>query len=179
MARAPVCRKEDCSPYDIGLVFDKIASYSPQDKLKFIENVWKPGELFDFPVSIENGKSRKFVLNWLKKYPWLAYSKYYNGVFCLACVCFGVQCGRNANKLDKLLKSPLTNWTSAASRFTKHAQGNCEIHKFSMIAIEEFKKMMRTEAVPINLQLHNIVQQQIARNREILRFLFKRIIFCG
>ncbi|EDO29203.1 predicted protein [Nematostella vectensis] len=31
------------------------------------------------------------VLNWLKKYPWLAYSKYYNGVFCLACVCFGVQ----------------------------------------------------------------------------------------
>ncbi|EDO44081.1 predicted protein [Nematostella vectensis] len=48
-----------------------------------------------------------------------------------------------------------------------------------MIAIEEFKKMMRTDAVPINLQLNNIVQQQIARNREILRSLFKTIIFCG
>ena len=49
----PVCRKEDCSQYDIGLVFKKISSYSDQDKLKFKENVWKPGELFDFPVSVE------------------------------------------------------------------------------------------------------------------------------
>ena len=38
----PVCRKEDCSQYDIGLVFNEISSYSDQDKLKFIENVWKP-----------------------------------------------------------------------------------------------------------------------------------------
>ena len=46
----PVCRKEDCSQYDdIGLVFKEISSSSDQDKLKFIENVWKPGdlELFD------------------------------------------------------------------------------------------------------------------------------------
>ena len=46
----PVCRKEDCSQYDdIGLVFKEIISSSDQDKLKFIENVWKPGdlELFD------------------------------------------------------------------------------------------------------------------------------------
>ncbi|XP_066029621.1 52 kDa repressor of the inhibitor of the protein kinase-like [Pocillopora verrucosa] len=54
----PVCRREDCSPFDIGLVFDEIHNYSPHQKLEFVENVWKPG--------------------------------------------FGVQCGRNANKLDKL-----------------------------------------------------------------------------
>ena len=48
MARGdPVCRKEDCSQYDVGLVFKGISSYSDQDKLKFIESVWKPGELFD------------------------------------------------------------------------------------------------------------------------------------
>ena len=98
----PVCRREDCSPFDIGLVFDEIHNYSPHQKLEFVENVWKPGELFDFPVSMENGKSRKFVSGWLKRFPWLAYSKYFDGAFRLACVCFGVQCGRNANKLDKL-----------------------------------------------------------------------------
>ena len=38
----PVCRKEDCSRYDIDLVFKEINSYLDQDKLKFIENVWKP-----------------------------------------------------------------------------------------------------------------------------------------
>ena len=47
----PVCWKKDCSQYDIGLVFKETSSYSDQDKLKFIENVWKSGELFDFPVS--------------------------------------------------------------------------------------------------------------------------------
>lgn len=72
----PVCRREDCSPFDIGLVFDEIHNYSPHQKLEFVENVWKPGELFDFPVSMENGKSRKFVSGWLKRFPWLAYSKY-------------------------------------------------------------------------------------------------------
>nr|XP_058957123.1 52 kDa repressor of the inhibitor of the protein kinase-like [Pocillopora verrucosa] len=175
----PVCRREDCSPFDIGLVFDEIHNYSPHQKLEFVENVWKPGELFDFPVSMENGKSRKFVSGWLKRFPWLAYSKYFDGAFCLACVCFGVQCGRNANKLDKLLKSPLTNWTSAASRLTKHSLGNCEIHNFSMTAMNDFKRMMQRGAVPIDQQLNNIVQQQIARNREILKSLFKTIIFCG
>lgn len=97
MARGdPVCSKQDCSPYDIGLVLGEIGNYSPQDKMKFTESVWKPGELFDFPVSIENGKYRKFVSGWLQRFPWLAYSKYFDGAFCLPCVFFGVQCGRNA-----------------------------------------------------------------------------------
>ena len=106
MARGdPVCRKEDCSQYDIGLVFKEISSYSDQDKLKFIENEWKPGELFDFPVSVECSNSKrhfKFVWGWLKRFPWLAYSEFLDGAFCLPCVLFGVQCGRNSNKLDKL-----------------------------------------------------------------------------
>ena len=103
MARGdPVCRKEDCSQYDIGL---EISSCSDQDKLKFIENEWKPGELFDFPVSVECSNSKRhfqFVWGWLKRFPWLAYSEFLDGAFCLPCVLFGVQCGRNSNKLDKL-----------------------------------------------------------------------------
>ena len=140
----PVCRKEDCSQYDIGLVFKEISSYSDQDKLKFIENVWKPGdlELFDFPVSVECSNSKgHFMWGWLKRFPWLAHSKFLDGAFCLLCVFFGVQCGRNSNKLDKLYKTPLTLWTSAMSRFTKHASGKCEMHKFSVIAMDNFLRI--------------------------------------
>ena len=141
----PVCRNQDCSQYDIGLVFKEISSYSDQDKLKFIENVWKPGdlELFNFPVSVECSNSKRhFVWGWLKGFPWLAYSKFLDGAFRLPCVFFGVQCGRNSNKLDKLYKTPLTLWTSAMSRFTKHASGRkCEMHKFSMIAMDNFLRM--------------------------------------
>ena len=39
--------------YDVGLVFKEVRTYSDQEKLKFVENVWKPGELFDFPASSE------------------------------------------------------------------------------------------------------------------------------
>ena len=141
----PVCRKEDCSQYDIGLVFKEIISYSDQDKLKFIENVWKPGdlELFDFPVSVEcSNFNCHFVWGWLKRFPWLAYSKFLDGAFCLPCVFFGVQCGRNSNKLDKLYKTPLTLWTSAMSRFTKHVSGRkCKMHKFSVIAMDSFLRI--------------------------------------
>ena len=78
----PVCQKEDCSQYNIGLVFKEISSYLDQDKLKFIENVWKPGELFDFPVSVEcSNSNRHFVWSWLKRFPWLEYSKYLDGAF--------------------------------------------------------------------------------------------------
>ena len=92
---------------------------------------------------------------------------------------FGVQCGRNSNKLDKLYKSPLTLWTSAISCFTKHASGKCEMHNFAMIAMENFLRNMTRESVPIDQQINNLLQQQIKRNREILKSLFKTIIFCG
>ena len=66
----PVCRKEDCSQCNVGLVFKEISSYSDQDKLRFIENVWKPGELFDFPASVECSNSKRhFVWSWLKDLP--------------------------------------------------------------------------------------------------------------
>ena len=91
------------------------------------------------------------------------------------CFFFGVQCGRNSNKLEKLYNPPLTLWTSAISRFTKHASGKCEMHNFAV----DFLRNMTRESVPIDQQINNLLQQQIKRNREILKSLFKTIIFCG
>ena len=76
------------------------------------------GLFFKEISSYSNQHKLKFIENVL------AYSKYLDGAFCLPRVLFGVQCGRNSNKLEKLYKSPLTLWTSAISRFTKHAIGN-------------------------------------------------------
>ena len=152
----PIFWKKDRSQYDVGFVCKEIGSYSDQDKLKFIDNVWKPSELFDFPASVESLNTH-FVWSWLKRFPWLAYSKYIDGAFCLPCVCFEVQCGRNTNKLEKLYKSPLTLWTSATSRLTKHASGKCEMHNFAVIAMENFLSIIRREAVPIDLQINKLL----------------------
>ncbi|XP_068703325.1 52 kDa repressor of the inhibitor of the protein kinase-like [Montipora foliosa] len=178
--RQPVCRKEDCSPFDIGTVYKGIASFSDAEKFRFIESVWKPDLLFEFPASKEtSGKQRKFRQEWLVKYPWLVYSKYLDGAFCLPCVCFGMECGRNGAKLDKLFRSPLTFWTTACSRMESHASGKSEIHKFSVMAMQNFLSEMRRQTTPIDQQLNRLIQAQIDENREKMKSIVKTVIFCG
>ena len=36
----PVFREEDCSPFDIGLVYSTIARFADTDKFRFIQNIW-------------------------------------------------------------------------------------------------------------------------------------------
>ena len=92
------------------------------DKFRFIQNIWKADVGYEFPVSSETGgKHRKFKPEWLVRFTWLAYSKYVDCAFCLPCVCFGMECGKNGSGLDKLFRSPLTFWTTAISRLQSHS----------------------------------------------------------
>ena len=93
------------------------------------------------------------------RFSWLAYSKFLDGAYCLPCVLFGVQSGRNSNNRDKLHKTPLTLCTSAMSRFTKHASRKCEMHNFSLIVMDNFLQNMTRESVPIDQQISNFLQQ--------------------
>ena len=104
----PVFRKEDCSPFDIGVLFNEISSFSGTRKLEVIKKVWSPrSDPFVFPRTIESvGRSRKFNQAWLQQFPWLVYSKFLVEVFCFPCVLFARECGRNAGRLDKSVKTP-------------------------------------------------------------------------
>lgn len=176
----PTCRKEDCSPFDFGVLFDDRNGFSNQRKYNVITNVWKPdGDDFEFPKSKEGSRTRRFNPAWLRSFSWLVYSKYLDGAFCLPCSLFATECGRNSNKLDRLVKSPLTFWTTALQRLGSHSNGKCETHNYSVVAMNNFIRSMREEVVPIDQQLNSLLQQQIARNREIISSLFNTIIFCG
>ena len=64
--KEPVCRKEDYLLIDIGTLYRVISSfsYSDAEKFQFIESVWKPDLLFEFPASKETSrKQRKFRQN--------------------------------------------------------------------------------------------------------------------
>ena len=36
---SPICSEEECSPFDIGIVYKAIAGFTNAEKYKFIENV--------------------------------------------------------------------------------------------------------------------------------------------
>ena len=64
LSKEPVCRKEDCLLIDIGTVYRVIPSFTDAEKFWFIESVWKPDLLFEFPASKEtSGKQRKIRQN--------------------------------------------------------------------------------------------------------------------
>ena len=158
----PICQKEASSPFDIGVVYDKFSSFSAQQKKEFIENVWSPRSdpHFEFPKTMEsNRRTRRFNRYWLEQFPWLTYSKYLDGAFCLPCVFFAKEGGR----VDKLVKSPLTFWTTALGRFHSHSNGKCEVHNSSVILLNNFRRTMNRETVPIDQQLDNVLRQQIAK----------------
>ena len=107
------------------------------------------------------------------------YSKYLDGVFCLPCICFGIQSGKNAARLDKLFQSPLTFWTTAVTRFQNHSSGKCETHNFSVVAMANFMDVIARRIVAIDKQLNQIAQRQIQQNREKMRSIIKTVVFCG
>ncbi|CAH3148962.1 unnamed protein product, partial [Pocillopora meandrina] len=164
---------------DLGVLFEELRQFSDQRKFELINNVWRPGSTFLFPKTKESDRNKRFNSSWLQDFPWLVYSRYLDGAFCLPCVLFARQCGCNSAKLDKLVKSPLTFWTTAFNRLSNHGNGKCSTHNLSVIAMNNFVRVMKQEVVPVDQQLNTILQQQIAKNRTIMASLFKTVLFCG
>ena len=145
-----------------------------------IENMWKPDENFEFRKTKEGSKLRekKFVWGWLDTYNWLAYSKLFDGAFCVPCVFFGHSFGHNSGKLDNLFKSPLTFWTSATSKYNSHSK-QCEMHKHAVPAMENFLAVKRGERDAIDVRLDNARKRVIDKNRLKVVPMLKSVWFLG
>lgn len=97
-----------------------------QEKLEVLEKHYKPLLTANqFPVKLEYGKQRSFKKTWFDEYRWLAYSVFEDGAYCKVCAMF---C--EASKADRLVKSPLTLWTTATEKFKKHEKSEMLIHVF-------------------------------------------------
>ena len=98
----PICRKENCSGFDLGLVYTEIRGYSDvgeKFELKKIKNLASRGNLDQICQSDTFGS---FIPNILM----VVYTICHISMVLLSCCCFGVECGKNATKLEKLFKSP-------------------------------------------------------------------------
>ena len=136
----------EVNPNDFGLISKATGKLTDQKMYHLIQNRWKPTKDFKFPQPKEGQKTRKFVYDWLEKYPWLAYSKYLDGCFCIVCSLFANRIGKNSGKLTKLLSELLILLTSAANNFREHDE-NSSIHRFSMHTMLDFKDVIENKAL--------------------------------
>ena len=86
---------------------------SNKDLYDFINNVFTPDKNFLFS---SNNNKRSFQFSWLEQFPWLAYSKKYDGAFCLHCVLFG----QKTSQIKIFFTKPFKNWCEAMEAFRKH-----------------------------------------------------------
>ena len=156
-----ICEHQDLQSHSVANDFDLFVgkSLTDADKLSALENHFKPSKTYRFPVRVEYGKKRSFNPNWMDKHNWLVYSPSKDGVYCKVCAIFGAtESDQNSSKLDRLVKSPITFWTTACEKLYDHALKSA-VHKTATIKAENFVKIMKAEQSSIDTQLNTAVAQ--------------------
>ena len=166
---------------DIGNFVGRAHELDDAMKYNVIENHWKPSKDSVLPSRVYGTNkisSRKFLVSWLDRWPWLAYSKIFDGAFCIPCVLFGQETGFSGRKLVKLFKEPATNWQNAVCKFEDHAR-NSELHKASVLRAESFKLVMKRKQEAIDIQLNRALNDRISQNRKILNSIVETVVLLG
>lgn len=146
-------------------------------KLQILQHKLVPSENFVYPSINVNGKKLKFQVQWVKEFPWLAYSKKECGVFCKICVLFNnyEKTGKGSYQNGSLITSPFQKWKNAKEKFEKHA--NTSYHKHSFSSAQDFQRVVRKN--DIIEQIDQTVKIEKAKNRAFLKPIIETLIFCG
>ncbi|CAM1294552.1 Uncharacterised protein r2_g385 [Pycnogonum litorale] len=118
MGELPCSSTSEGRPADIGKLVNAsmtvdeveyvIKNLTADQKYNLLRNHFQPGNGFEFPPTYDGNCFRTFQASWLKQYPWLVYSPYVDGGYCLSCVIFAKSAQRS--NLGILVNKPFTKW---------------------------------------------------------------------
>lgn len=180
LERLPVKLNEPPKENDIGIYVG--CSTLPEDtKERVYTSTWTPCSKHDFEVSVsKDGKRRKFQLNWLQRFQWLAYSDVQKGAFCKVCVLFSMKSGTGKGSHEtarSLVTSPFTKWKNALEVFENHAK--TEYHRDATIAAHSFLEVAHGKMDNIRLQLNKQAKIESEKNKAMLHTVIETVLFCG
>jgi hypothetical protein len=122
------------------------------------------------------GAFRQFQPAWVKQHPWLYYSRYCDGLFCRACVCFAPE-KVGGQLLGQFVSKPFTTWTNRTQKVLLHS--SFDYHLNSMAKMDEFlaRYAQPSEAIStkLSVEAHNIIQD----NCQVIESLMKVVLVCG
>jgi hypothetical protein len=156
--------------------------YIPNETKENIILSRQPNKAYQFPPKIYKDSKRKggtykrfCKLEWLEKFPFLAYSQHKDGLYCLACVLF--PCEGQAGRAKLLIETPFRNWKDVLTDITKHR--DTDYHSKSEGLLVAFTNVLNKTQPTIPEKLDPQSQKQIAENRTFLASIIKCILFCG
>lgn len=145
-----------------------------QDKFRLIQEHFVPPPTYKFPQS---ANKRSFQHRWLTRFQWLRYSQQNDGGYCLACALFFKPSMNMRSDPGVLVKKPLTNFQKALEILNKH--DSKEFHKFSVVRMSDFIKVMSNQQLSIRSSLNQATAQQIATNRLKLNSIVETVLLCA
>lgn len=166
---------EDAASHDIGLYSENNAGLPEGLKYLLLKQPWKPSASYNFPVSVESGRNRKFKLEWLDRFPWLVYSSAKEGAFCKYCVLFANRlpsCGT----VGAFVVTPLKKFKRAIEYMESHE--NASFHVYAAEIGTAFTRSVETVSSVVSMG-NMAMKEIIARNRKALQSIVETVIFCG
>ncbi|KAL4085322.1 hypothetical protein QTP88_027181 [Uroleucon formosanum] len=163
---------------DIGYCFGK--NVYDEIKFKLLTDHWSPDENYKFPITTHLKKNLKFQLGWIKRFPWVVYSRIgEQGAVCKYCAIFGREFGGKGShqKLNTLVVKPFNNWKKAIEKFNEHSK--TEFHKSNAMRADNFVAVYSKNCQNIIQKLDSARAIQIDQNRKRLIPIIKTIIICG
>lgn len=159
---------------DLGTFTHSLHPMTDNDKFHLIQEHFIPDSKYKFPQA---SNKRSFQYRWLQRYNWLRYSKQDDGGYCLPCSLFFKPSPNFHGDPGVLVTKPLINFQKALEILNKHESR--EFHKFSVIQMDEFYKVMTNQQPSIRSRLQQAMADKIAVNRQKLYSIIETIVLCG
>lgn len=143
-------------------------------KIKILNSKLIPEKFFVYPKT----QDRKFLPTWIKKNPWLAYSKSADGVLCKKCVLFqnSDYVGKGDHEiLNNFVETPFRSWKKASEKFKDHS--NKLYHKQCEDASDYFLNVRSGKTIDVYSQLNTVDHEQKLANREAVKSIIETILF--
>ena len=154
-------------------------------KKNILTSVLLPRQPYAFPMTEGKKQKRSFQEKWIKDretetgFPFLAYSKKEDGVYCKPCYLFfheGVGKGDHENP-GRLVTSSFRDWKKARETFLKHS--NKEYHKNCVVLAEKFLEVFSGKRQDIMSQLNSQRAREKEENRAAIKPIIETILFCA
>jgi Domain of unknown function (DUF4371)/hAT family C-terminal dimerisation region len=158
---------------DIGMYTDSTILVDDELRLKLLEEPWTPNQTYDFKKDGNSEAKRLFRLEWLKTYPWLAYSAIAKGPFCRVCVLFRPPVHRGLQ--GQFILHPCLKYHKFNEVAQSHAKSQWHINVTASSI--HFQNVMKKQQLGINEVLDTAYHRKIEENRDKLRSITSTVLF--